>query len=263
MFLAATDHDPYPSWQRNHLGLGLIRAATVKARRPELVAGNHANVRVQLTKAGRELLWDEQKTWEEELDELAEGLVLHRYAGGPLYARPLDVPEEQNEVEDEVVAEEEEEEEEAIPAWVLAMSSSQSDANTHAQKEEGERAVGEGEDPEDEDPEVGLDAATLERLEEKMARLPAKADLPHYTELATFAADTEEEQDALMGATAIAYAPYGDGSVITISTHPESTFPEEVDPKWRPPAIPRMRRFIQRAVMAVANSALFEGRDDS
>jgi len=262
MFLAATDHNPYPSWQRNNLGLGLIRAATVKAHRPGLVSGNHAIVKVQLTKKGREMLWDEEKTWQEEPEELADGLVTHRYAGGPLYVRPGEEEEGQEGAEG---AEEEGEEEEEIPAWVLAMSgggdgvSGGGGSTSHAQKEgqggEGEDEENEGE--EDGDPETHLDKAALARLEQEMALLPAREDLPPYTELAAFLAETEDEQDALMGATAIAHAPYGDGLVITISTHPESTFPDEkVDPKWRPSAVPRLRRFIQRALLAVTNPGL-------
>ena len=88
-------------------------------------------------------------------------------------------------------------------------------------------------------------------------------DLPPFTQLAVFSSDTQNEYDSLLGATAIAYAKYGSGAVVTISTHPESTFlaPAERHDSSEatssdgahPVGNARCGRLVQRAVLLVTN----------
>lgn len=55
-FLATSHHDPFPGWQANKMGLGIVRAGTTN---PSQAVGGQVNVGVTLNLRGRMLLWDE------------------------------------------------------------------------------------------------------------------------------------------------------------------------------------------------------------
>jgi len=231
-FLASAFHDPFPSWRRQSMGVGLLPARTVRSEAPDCIPENS---RVQLTEQGRALLWDEGREWQQEELEEKEGLLTIRYYGGPLLLPSFQ--EQPGETEESVESEDnDDDEEEEIPAWVLAMCPQ---ASVESQ---GEEAVHKANKTIEKDPAASVnDTVGQEPL------------LPAFQQLATFSAETETEQQAMMGATAIAYSRFGAGAVLCISPHPESTMVPDTN---HPTPITRMQRLVQRAVYAVARPKL-------
>ena len=200
-------------------------------------------VGVRLTEEGRRLLWDEEKGHAEEEEEEEEGLVKVRYAGGPLLALPEEDlwQEDDNERKEGLVQIEEEEEqnEEEIPAWVLALSLNGAYG-----------AVPVAPPPE------GLEPESLAEQEEPAGQEePARAEdlelpgveLSPFESLAFFASYSQREYEGLLGATAIAKATYGEGTVLCISPHPEMSRTEEELSRG---GEARLMRLVQRAVRA-------------
>lgn len=84
-------------------------------------------------------------------------------------------------------------------------------------------------------------------------------DIPDYEVLATFTSETEGVDTGLCGSDAIIYSTYGQGRVLCISPHPESTYDwgtsRRCAVKQRKEellAISRVQRIVQRAVVLVA-----------
>lgn len=227
-FLACALHCPYPSWLSQRQSLSILSARTLQPTAP--LSGGSIVVRVQLTEAGREMLWDEGTSHE---DEEVAGVVRLRYAGGPLLAHPDEELEglRGEEVEEEAKAEGEEAGEDDIPAWVLALSAG---AN-------GKEDAGGGNE----------DEAELEPSNESTApKVEPSGDpeLGRFESLAFFAHGEPGEYEGLLGSTAIAKAGYGDGIVIACSPHPEMS---RTEAELRKGGEPRLMRLVQR-VVAVA-----------